>query len=67
MLDPQTIRIGDRVRDSVAAKGGREQLGTVIEICAATNTVRIAWDWLQSIDRCYFSTWYLEPLERPTT
>ena len=66
MLDPNTIRIGDRVRDMVNAKAGRVQLGTVIEICDATRTVRIAWDWIRSIDRCYFTTWYLEPLERPT-
>lgn len=65
MLVPSQTKIGDRVRDLVATKGGREQLGTVIEICDATKTVRIAWDWLTAIDRCYFTTWYLEPLDRP--
>lgn len=66
MLDHNTIRIGDRVRDLVASKAGREQLGTIISTRASDATVEIAWDWTTKIDCTYMSTWYLEPLERPT-
>lgn len=65
MLDPNTIRIGDRVRDLIDARKGVEQIGTVVEIDSHERTVRIVWDWLSLADLCYMSTWYLEPLERP--
>ena len=64
MMDPNTIRIGDRVRDR--SDSGQE--GTIIERRfseAGGWELRIAWDWIETLDWHAASTWYLEPLERP--
>lgn len=64
MLDPNTIRIGDRVRDEIATKGGRVQHGTIVE--RNGEYVKIAWDWVSAVEQHYIGTWFLEPLKRPT-
>jgi hypothetical protein len=64
MLDPNAIRIGDRVRDEIATKAGRVQHGTIVS--REGEYVTIAWDWVTQVETHFIGTWFLQPLERPT-
>ena len=63
MLDPNTIRIGDRVRDEIATKAGRSQHGTIVS--RDGEYVTIVWDWVTQVETHFIGTRFLQPVERP--